>query len=278
MRGWTTPLIVALMAACGAEDAAGPALSDPSQAAIDFLAQHAFDPADALRDRFAREVDPDDFPLRLLLEGADHYRFEDLWRQRVIDGRLVVEALVRLDESPHVIEFWLERRGDAWLIAGWDPTPHTVDPTQPAPPAGARIPPPFAPAAFRGTPSTRTVPIAAPGAAAAAARAVRVRVVLRAPTFGDGCRARDTFTRAVRAREDGLAACYASAVSGALRPGRVTLSLSPEGARFGARVVETTLLRAGLGECLARVLGEVPTADHGDCTAEVRVIFAPKRD
>lgn len=271
-------LIAALLVGCAddAAPAAAPTLDDPARAAEAFLRDHAFDAPEALRPRFVREVDPADFPLRLLVEDPAAYRFDGLWRQRTVDGRLVVEALVEVDGAPRVLEFWLERQADAWRIAGWDPTPREVDPAAPAPPAGARIPPPFAPAAFRGAPPTRTVPLAAaPGARAAAPARAAVRVAFGRPTFEPGCAQDEGLQRALQRRRHDLTACYTAAFGAEVRPGRVTLELTAEGATFAARVVETTLIDETLGTCLVRVLGELPAGPHGACTARTPITFAP---
>ncbi len=272
-------LLAALLLGCG--DEAAPlgalALDDPARAAEVFLRDHAFDPPEALRPRFVREVDPADFPLRLLAEDPAAYRFEGLWRQRTVDGRLVVEALVEVDGVSRVLEFWLERQADAWRIAGWDPTPRDVDPAAAAPPAGARIPPPFAPAAFRGAPPARTVPLPQPATARAATPArATTRVVFGRPTFEPGCTLTEGLARAVEGRRDDLAACHAAAFGAEVRPGRVTLELTAEGATFAARVVETTLIDESLGGCLGRVMGELPAGRHGACVARVPITFAPR--
>ncbi|MCB9537723.1 MAG: hypothetical protein H6704_15840 [Myxococcales bacterium] len=279
MRRAPALLGLMLVFGCGDDEAAPgatPTLDDPARAAEDFLRHHAFDPPDALRARFVREVDPADFPLRLLVEDPAAYRFDGLWRQRTVDGRLVVEALVEVDGAPRVVEFWLERQADAWRIAGWDPTSREVEPAAAAPPAGARIPPPFAPAAFRGAPPVRTVPLpASADAPRAAPTRSPMRVVIGRPTLEATCTESAALERAVRGRRADLGACHAIAFGAAVRPGRVTLELTVEGATFAARVVETTLIDERLGACLARVLGELPAGDHGACTARVPITFAP---
>ncbi len=267
------------LAGCEGQGVAEPAPADPERAAIELLRGHVFDPVEQLRPRFGDGVDPADFPLRLMLDGPEQYRYRDIWRLRTIDGRLVVWALVDLDGAPHVFEMWLERQRGAWRVAGWSQVPEQVEPDQPAQPAPTRVPTPFAAATFRGAPPAATVPVELSAAPSEPAPASRVDVTLKRPTFDGDC-PKATLIRKLRDLRPEVARCYAAgAALEAGRMGRVTLTLLLDGraAATDARVTETTLVDDALGRCLERTLGSLPvTVGRTEvCTVRAAYTFRP---
>ena len=268
-----------LLLACG-DPPEAPSAGDPEQAAVELLTAHVFDPLDALRPRFTREVNPADFPLRLMLDGPEQYRFVDVWRLRMVDGRLVVWALVELDGAPSAFEMWLEEQDGAWRVAGWSQVPRRVDPSAAAPPAGVRVPTPFAAATFRGAPPAFVVAVEE-SAAPTEEPPVRVDVKLRAPTFDGDC-PRNTLTRKLRGLQRRLGRCYGLAVDPEQpRAGRITFTVLFDGrvGKIDARVTETTLIDGGLDSCIQTVVKALPvTVGRSEvCTAVAPYTFTPRR-
>ncbi len=278
---WLPALAVVsgLALGCGDEPATGQGESDPEQAAVAFLKGHVFDAPEALRPHFTREVNPADFPLRLMLDGPEQYRFVDIWRLRMVDGRLVVWSLVELDGAPNVFEMWLEEQDGAWRIAGWSQVPTSVDPNQPAPPAGTRVPTPFAAATFRGAPPAQVVPVEV--REDSGETPVRVEVRLKPPTFDGKCPKR-TLTRKLRRLRGGLGRCYGEAIDpDSPRAGRITFTVLFDGrvGKIDARVTETTLIDEGLDTCIQSVLKALPvTVSTSEvCTVKAPFTFTPRR-
>jgi len=264
---------------CGGGGAEEVEAGDPERAAVELLRSHVFDPVASLRPRFTREVNPADFPLRQMLDGPEQYRFIDVWRLRMVDGRLVVWSLVELDGAPHVFEMWLEDQDGAWRVAGWSQVPSRVDPAKPAPPAGTQVPTVFAAATFRGAPPSREVPVEV--RADAGESAVPVDVRLKKPTF-DGACPRATLTRKLRALKGGLGRCYGGAVDpDAPRSGRITFTVLLDGrvGKIDARVTETTLVDGALGACVQRIVERLPvTVGTSEvCTVRAPFTFNPRR-
>lgn len=278
MRAWRASALVALLALTACERDGAPRIAEPADAegrAITFLQHHVFDEPAALADRFAPEVQPADFPLRLLVAQPAELSFEDVWRVRSIDGRVVVEALITLQGKPHLQTLWLTQQAGVWRIAGWAPGPTPVDPAVPAPPAGARVPYPFAGPVFRGGRSSPLLPTDEPAADAAAPAAVDVAV--RPFAFQGACAAQARFGRALEDLGPQLAACYDLDPP---RGGRLTYAVTAEGpqGRTVARLEEATLLDSNLSDCLQRTFERLPVVVGPDatCTAQVRVVLRPK--
>lgn len=265
-------LALLLLAAC-AEERPLEVPSDPEAAAVELLSAHVFDDLAKLRPRFTREADPAELPLRLIADGPEEYRFVDVWRARMIDGRLVVSALVELRGQARVFDLWLEEQDGQWRVAGWTQVPRPVDPAAPAPPAGVQVPAPFAPATFRGAPRIQLVPLDEPAPLEAAdGAAPRMRVRFKAPAFQGDC-PEPTVRRALDALTPRLATCGEAG-----RGGRLTfdLVLAPEGAE--ARLVETTLLDSALTDCARDHLETVraPLAEGERCTVRAPLVLAPR--
>lgn len=251
---------------------------DPEQAAVTFLSAHVFAPVEALRPMFTREVNPADFPLRLMLDGPEQYRFVDIWRLRMVDGRLVVWALVELDGVPNVFEMWLEEQEGAWRVAGWSQVPTTVEPDTPATPAGTRVPTPFAAATFRGAPPAHVVAVDVREDTGEAP--VRVDVHLKPPSF-DGACPNKTLTRKLRRLRPGLGRCYGDAIDPeSPRAGRITFTVLFDGrvGKIDTRVTETTLIDEGLDKCIQAVLKALPVTVSTTevCTVRAPFTFTPR--
>ncbi len=254
-------------------------MQDPESAAVELLRDHVFDPVDQLRARFTPEVNPADFALRLMLDGPDQYRFIDIWRLRMVDGRLVVWALVELEGAPHVFEMWLELQGNAWRVAGWSQVPEPVALDRPAPPAGTRVPTPFAAATFRGAPPARVVGVEVDRETPTTASRFLVR--LKTPSF-DGACPKASLTRKLRGLQDALGRCYAAALGAAekLRAGRLTFTVLLDGrsGKSNARVTETTLINEDLTKCGEAVLGALPVTlgSTAVCSVKAPFTFRPR--
>ncbi len=252
---------------------------DPEQAAIELLSTHVFDPVEALRPRFTREVNPADFPLRVMLDGPEQYKFIDIWRLRMVDGRLVVWALVELDGEPNAFEMWLEEQDGAWRVAGWSQVPRQVDPREEAPPVGTRVPTPFAAATFRGAPPAHVVAVEQT-AAAPEEPARKVKVALKPPTFDGDC-PRSKLIRKLKGLRRGLGRCYGLAIDpDSPRAGRITFTVLFDGrvGKIDARVTETTLIDDALDACVQLVLKELPVTVGSSevCTAVAPFTFIPR--
>ena len=253
-------------------------MQDPESAAVELLRDHVFDPVDQLRERFTPEVNPADFALRLMLDGPDQYRFIDIWRLRMVDGRLVVWALVELEGAPHVFEMWLELQGNAWRVAGWSQVPEPVALDRPAPPAGTRVPTPFAAATFRGAPPARVVGVEVDRETPATASQFLVR--LKTPSF-DGACPKASLVRKLQGLQGALGRCYAAAVD-AERPraGRLTFTVLLDGrvGKSSVRVTETTLVDEGLTKCAEAAVATLPVTvgSTAVCSVSAPFTFRPR--
>ncbi len=270
------PLISFLfLAGCAAPPLAS---QDAEAAAVALLSSRVFEPPDQLRPWFVEGVEPENLPLRLVVDSPAAYDFLDVQRLRMIDGRAIVTALVALDGEPHTLDVWFEHRNGAWKVAGWTHVPHPADPAKPAPSAGADLPVPLASATFRGDEAPPALALDAPSAPAEAASAP-VRIGVQRPQVTGACDAA-ALHRHAKTLEPALERCWADAR--AERGGRLTfgLDLDPKGRPTGARVEETTLLVTGLGDCVEGVVrgaSEWPAPADGLCTVRVAVTFTPKR-
>ncbi len=269
-------LIGALLTLACATPEVPDALADPERAARDFLGGHIFDEAETLRPRFAEGVKPEDFPIRLMLDGPAQFRFVDLWQQRWIDGRHVVWAIVELDGEAQRFTFWLEAREGRWLIAGWSKLLVSVDPEAPTPPDSARMPIRFASATFRGSPAVAPVP-ADPPPAGSRASAPPVKVRLKRPVRFEGDCPKGALRKALTQLEPALARCYGAALPESRRGGRLTFALTLDGTSGPreASLVETTLLDESLRECGVRALRTVrpEVSPKALCTLRARYVF-----
>lgn len=280
-RALLLALLPGLLLACGGGDdeAETPARLDPEAAARVFFEQHALARAADQAPYFVREVNPGSFPLRHMVKEPADYRFADFWRVRTVDNRYVVEALIELKGRPHAFTVWLEMQDEAWKLAGWNPDAVPVDPAQTAPPAGARVPLPFAPAAFRGAPPATVVKVEPPWSDIAILdREIPMEALPRVIDASDQCPRR--LERAIDAQSKSFVQCYAAAFEeGPYRRGRMAFDVTAVGdpANIGATLAETTLLHPSLGNCVASVLrfAELPPVRKGICEARVGVTFSP---
>lgn len=266
------------LAGCGRDDtAAAPKRLDPEAAARRFFEAHVFADRAAAAPLFVREADPATFALRHMVETPADFRFVDFWRVRTVDNRFVVEPLFELKGRPHVTTVWFEEQDEAWRVAGWTPGARAVDPAEPAPPAGARVPIPFAPAAFRGAPPSVEVQVEPPWSDITILdREIPMEALPRVLDAGDGCpRGLD---KALDALAKPFVDCYGvSFEEGPYRRGRMTFDLRVSGEGVTATVAETTLIHPTLGNCVTNVLrlAEVPAPKAGACAAKVAVTFSP---
>ncbi|MEZ4468683.1 MAG: hypothetical protein R3F60_12300 [bacterium] len=273
------------LAACkapGPEAASGPA--DPVADVQLWLAEQVFaDPADMIM-RFAPGLDPREFPPRLMVDAPEQYRFVDLWRVRMVDGRLLVDALMTFSGQPHVVSFHLEQVDEAWRVASWSPAPVAVEGQGRAPPAGLDLPATLAAATFRGAPPARVVPIAPSSEAAEEEdRRVAVRVGFQAFTFEGEC-PQARLTAALRRATRRLGSCHADAFGSTPRAGRLTFALEFDASGNALAVLrETTLLAGALTDCVGEALHAVVT-DSGrrrspisHCTVSVPITFSPRK-
>ena len=272
--------IAALLVACGEETPQEPLIQfpDPELAAISFLTAHVFDDPASLRSRFTREVEPNGFPIRAMVNSPEEYAFERIWRLRTIDNRYVVEAVIRLNGQFKRITLWLEVQEGNWRISGWAPALSEVDPEATTPSAGANVPAPFAAAAFRGAPSMDVVYI--PSNRESKPRAnlpVRARVQLQKVALGCPEKALESV---MKNSNDRFAECYADAIDGGrMRPGRMTYGLQIEGrpATVTPTLSETTLINSRLTDCVERVLSNLWIDRSDTCEVTALIIFSPKR-
>jgi hypothetical protein len=263
------------LAGCAAPPLASP---DPEAAAVALLSKRVFDPPDVLRPWFVEGVAPEDLPLRLVVDSPADYAFLDVQRLRMVDGRAVVTALVGLDGEPHTLDVWFEYRNGAWKVAGWTNVPHPADPSKPAPPAGADVPVPLASATFRGEETPQALALDAPPEAPDEPE-TSVRVGVQRPQVTGACDA-GALQRHLKRLEPALRRCFTEAR--AERGGRLAfaLDLDAQGSATGARVEETTLLVAGLSDCVEGVVraeAAWPRPAEGVCAARVAVTFTPGR-
>lgn len=284
MRRLAPLLALALgsLAGCGGDEAVSPERLDPEAAARAFFEQHVFaDPA-AAAPLFLREADPARFALRHMVESPADFRFVDFWRVRTVDNRLVVEPLVELKGRPQVTTVWFELQDEKWRVAGWTPGTRPVNAAEPAPPAGARVPIPFAPAAFRGAPPATEVRVEPPwNDIRILDREIPMEALPRLLSADDDCprRTRRALDEALQALAKPFVDCYGvSFEEGPYRRGRMTFDLTLAGSGPSAELAETTLIHPALGNCVANVLrfADVPTLEGGArCGAKVAVTFSP---
>ncbi len=283
MRRSLTAALAFSLLACGRGDdtPTTPTRLDPEVAARAFLADHVFDPPDVNAARFVREAEPGAFALKYMVKTPADYRFVDLWRVRTVDNRYVVEPLVELKGRPHVTTVWFELQDEAWKVAGWAPDATPVDPAEVAPSAGARVPIPFAPAAFRGAPPASEVRVEPPwNDIRILDREIPMEALPRVIDADDTC-PRRRLERALDGLTRQLVECYGIAFEeGPYRRGRMAfdLVLQGEGPDLRATLAETTLIHPTLGDCVANVirLAEVPPVrDGGLCKTRVAVTFSP---
>ena len=103
------------LAACQSKDPEQAArTSDPVADVRQWLSTEVFAAADAMSVRFAPGLDPREFPPRLMVDTPEQYRFVDLWRVRMVDGRLLIDALMTFSGQPHVVSFHLEQVEGGW--------------------------------------------------------------------------------------------------------------------------------------------------------------------
>ena len=273
-------LCLLLLTACASDPEPTALLPDPERAAEDFLKNHIFDAPRTLRDRFSPGLDPSEFPLRLIVDGPEQYRYLGLYRTRTIDGRVVIDALVELLGESYAFQIWLETDGTVWRIAGWAATPLPVDAQAPAPPAGVQMPKPLAPATFRGTPPVRTVPVLDVAAELAADAPDTSKVAVHVKTLGySGKCPRSRLKRLIRRQKSAFGRCYKKAIGRSGRRGRLTIKIIFEaGQKPDAYLIETTLLNTALSDCLVGALSTLPpTADRGEpCEVTVPITFKPQ--
>lgn len=277
-------VVIALIAgltltACGGGDEAdAPKRLDPEAAARVFFENHVFD--EAATGLFVREAEPDTFALRHMVQTPDDFRFVDFWRVRTVDNRFVVEPLFELKGRPHVTTVWFEVQDEAWRVAGWTPDARPVDPAALAPSAGARVPIPFAPAAFRGAPPVVDVKVDPEWSNIRILdREIPMEALPRVLKAEKTCPRR--LGRALEKQAKPLVDCYGVAFEeGPYRRGRMTFDFIVEGTGpdVSAMVAETTLIHPSLGNCVTNVLrfAEVPAPKDGaSCKARVAVTFSP---
>lgn len=278
-----TLTLALLLAACGGgDDAEGPERLDPEAAARAFFEQHVFaDDATAAK-LFVREANPAEFALRHMVEDPGHFRFVDFWRVRTVDNRLVVEPLFELKGRPHVTTVWFELQDEAWRVAGWTPGARPIDPSVPAPPAGARVPIPFAPAAFRGAPPATEVVVEPPwNDIRILDREVPMEALPRVLEAAEDCprATRRALDKGLERLAKPFVDCYGvSFEEGPYRRGRMTFDIDVGGGGLTAELAETTLIHPNLGNCVANVLrfADVPPPAAGArCAAKVAVTFSP---
>lgn len=277
-----TAALTASLTACRSDhDTAAPVRLDPETTARAFFTTHVFDPPAAAAPHFVREADPATFALRHMVKTPADYRFIDLWRVRTVDNRYIVEPLVELKGRPHVTTVWFEVQDERWKVAGWDPDATPTDPAAPAPSAGARVPIPFAPAAFRGAPPTSEVRVEPPWSDIAILdREIPMEALPRVIDADKTCPRRG-LEQALSALARQLVDCYGIAFEeGPYRRGRMSFDLVVQGEApdLTATLAETTLIHPTLGNCVANVLrlAEVPAARNGGlCKARVAVTFSP---
>ncbi len=266
-----------LLPAC-APDAESTIALDAEAAAVDFLSRHLFDAPETLVAAFVAELNPSAFPLRLVADTPESFRFVDIGRLRMVDGRAVVTALFTLDEVPLLFEFWLEKQEGRWRIAGYENRPR---PTSEAAIPALAPPPPVAlvAAAFRNALSVPAFPVQAASAAVSSGRA-RGRIDVRIAELGTGCGAPALMETALAHAAERLRTCWETALEGAsARPGRLTfrLKFSPEQTGPAAELVETTMLLAGLPDCMSEALGQVRLPGKS-CEVTARVVCTPLED
>lgn len=269
------------LAGCRGEDVA-PERLDPEAAARAFFETSVFaDPATAAP-LFVREADPATFALRHMAKDPADFRFVDFWRVRTVDNRLVVEPLFELKGRPHATTVWFELQDERWRVAGWTPGAQPIDPAEPAPSAGARVPIPFAPAAFRGAPPATEVRVEPPwNDIRILDREIPMEALPRVLGASDDCpkRTQRALDQALAKLARPFVDCYGVAFDeGPYRRGRMTYDLLLTSGGPTAELAETTLIHPSLGNCVANVLrfADVP-APEGDarCAARVAVTFSP---
>ncbi|MCA9541226.1 MAG: hypothetical protein KC620_20135 [Myxococcales bacterium] len=282
MMRLTPMLICALLgglAGCGGDDAQPVETKrlDPEVVARHFFAEQVFLTGAAARPLFVREADPEAFALRGMVAGPGDYRFVDLWRLRTVDGRLVAEALIELKGAAHVFTAWFEMQEGAWRVAGWNPGTMPVDPSAPVPPAGARVPIPFAPAAFKGAAPRSIVQVEPPWAEIEILdRDLPVEALPRVLEADAAC-PQAALSKSLDAAAARFAECYVDAIDeGPVRRGRMTFDVvtTATPAKVDATLAETTLIHPALGQCVERALRRIEPP--GACTARILVTYAPK--
>jgi len=267
---------------CGGESEVAPDRLDPEAAARAFFEAHVFADPTAGAKHFVREADPTAFALRHMVKDPSHFRFVDFWRVRTVDNRLVVEPLFELKGRPHTTTVWFEMQDEAWRVAGWTPGAIPVEPAEPAPSAGARVPIPFAPAAFRGAPPATEVKVEPPWSDIRILdREVPMEALPRVLRAADDCprKTRRALDKALDALAKPFVDCYGvSFEEGPYRRGRLSYDITVGGGGLTAELAETTLIHPTLGNCVANVLrfADVPPPSGGArCEAKVAVTFSP---
>jgi len=281
MKGlWRWLLVSLVLSACGGDKPQVPLIEfpDPEMAAKTFLEGHVFDEISALRSRFTREVEPQSFPVRAMVDSPDDYSFERLWRLRTIDNRYVVEAVVRLRDKYKRVTFWLEIQEGNWRISGWAPEVSDVALEAATPSAGADVPVPFAGAAFRGTPTMGVVYL--PSKKSTAPRQdLPVKARIQLTKIALGCPEK-ALRQVLENTNDRFAECYADAIgNGRLRPGRMTYDLEIEGrpATIKPSLRETTLIHSDLTTCVERVYSDLWIDRSDTCEVTTLLLFTPKK-
>lgn len=264
------------LVACG-QDGTVEQVSDPEVAAIELLTRFAFAPAATIRPRFVDGVDPENMPIRLLVDRPEEYVYEDLWRLRMIDGRAVVTALVQIRDEPRLFDLWFEARGESWQVAGWSQTLRPVRVEDAVAIAGDPVPAAMAKATFRDVHAVPRLPIGDDSFAEGPQAPPRVRVGYKSLNHRGRCNAEHIRTN-LRQRTEALRLCYESALSADdARIGRLTVEVQMRAGRatHETSIAETTLIVNALTACAEEVLSQLPGQDEGECVIRVPMTFTP---
>lgn len=273
------PLLLTLAGAAGCKAPPAPVAApiDAEGVAVTWLRDQVFDDNTRQMPRFVPGVDPAAFPPRLMVDRVDEYQYLDLWRLRVVDGQVLVEALVEIAGVPHIQGLRLKPHEQTWRIAGWEGAPRPAQTDQASAAADLALPDDLAALALRGSRASAVLPVEAPlPEDPSAAEPAKVKVALTlAGTEGD-CDDQRRLKQTLNAATTALAACGAS-ISG--RGGRFTFAVVFEGGtpRPTAELQETTLLDATVSTCAKAAFEALPTSvsPGATCTATVRVTLRP---
>jgi hypothetical protein len=265
------------LSACKAPPAPAAAPIDAEGVAVTWLRDQVFDDNARQAPRFVPGVDPAAFPPRLMVDRIDEYKYLDLWRLRVVDGQVLVEALVEIAGAPHIQGLRLKAHEGGWRIAGWVGSPRPAATDQASAAADLALPDDLAAMALRGSRASAVLPVEAPLAVDPADEApAKVKVALALAAVEGDCDDRRRLKQTLEAATKPLAACGTS-ISG--RGGRFTFAVVFEGgsARPAVELQETTLLDGTVAACAKAAFEALPAsvAPGATCTATVRVTLRP---
>ena len=265
MRFICSFLLCLLVTACASKNRADVDQFQVLQELVNVASQSS---ASERKQWFVPELDSTTYPF----EAGGVWKNPTLVRMRTIDKRLVGDFVVT-GEGQYIFIAWAEKRGQDWLIAGWEPTLRPV--------VGQdvdnrwTIPTRFAAPVLRDSPAENVVRIRVnrrkSNARASGRGTPKVRVLAKGYGFGPTCR-KSTIEKWLRSSTI-FRDCYGRIETDRAQRGRLILEVKGTQTRPRAMLVEAMFPSPSPARCIEEGLSMLPGVGK-DCQFNVRVLYS----